>query len=303
MPGRLQRFRATIAKHGVNAFVDVPARISGAFAGHARAGRITVEGTLNGAPFRATLVPTRGGPHRLFVNGGMRSAAGVGVGDVVSIGVQATAPEAVRPPRDVAGALRRAGVLEAFNRLPPSHRRELLRYVADARTPETRARYIRRCIDHVRGTPVPSGSRRPSPALWTCPACGHQFVNRNQWHSCARVDLDEPFRGRPARIRELFDRLRATVESMGPVTLVPYRHRVAFMVRVRFAGAVPRSRWLEVGLWLTRRLDDPRFRKVETIAPNVHLHLLRIEDASQIDAQVAGWLREAYAVGCQEHLA
>ncbi len=33
-----------------------------------------------------------------------------------------------------------------------------------------------------------------------------------------------------------------------------------------------------------------------------YAHLLRVAETSQLDEQVAGWIREAYAVGCQEHL-
>ncbi len=33
-----------------------------------------------------------------------------------------------------------------------------------------------------------------------------------------------------------------------------------------------------------------------------YVHLLRVAKASQLDEEVAGWIREAYAVGCQEHL-
>ncbi len=74
------------------------------------------------------------------------------------------------------------------------------------------------------------------------------------------------------------------------------------MVRVRFAGTIPRTRWLEIGFWLSRRIESPRFRKIETIYPNAHVPLLRITEAAQLDREVAAWLREAYAVGCQEHL-
>ena len=74
------------------------------------------------------------------------------------------------------------------------------------------------------------------------------------------------------------------------------------MVRVRFAGAVPKKRWLDVGLWLTRRVEDPRFHRIETITPNVHVHVLRITDADHLDDQVAEWVKEAYAVGRQEHV-
>ncbi len=105
------------------------------------------------------------------------------------------------------------------------------------------------------------------------------------------------------RIRELFDRLRAMVGACGPVKVVAYRDRVGFMVRVRFAGAVPRTRWLEIGFWLTRRVEHPRFDKVETIYPKVHIHLLRITEPADLNGEVAAWLEEAYAVGCQRHLA
>jgi hypothetical protein len=138
--------------------------------------------------------------------------------------------------------------------------------------------------------------------LWTCPGCGRSFVTRNAYHSCEAHTLDEPFAGKPALIRELFDQVRTTVESFGPVTVVPYRDRVAFMVRVRFAGVRPRQRWIDVAFWLTRRVQSPRLRKVETLSPYTHVHSVRVCGPSDVDDELADWLREAYAIGCQEHL-
>ena len=71
---------------------------------------------------------------------------------------------------------------------------------------------------------------------------------------------------------------------------------------MRFAGARPRMNWLEVGFWLPRRIEHSCFRRIETIYPNAHVHLIRVTERSQLDAKLAGWLREAYAVGCQRHL-
>lgn len=310
---QVEQFRATIRKSGINPHVDVPARVSRVFAPYARAGRIRVEGALNGASIQGSLVPIGHGRHRLFVNGGMRAAAAVGVGDTVSFRLAATQPQQVRPPADVVAALKRVeGASAAFDRLSPSHRRELLRSVNDARTPETRKRRIEKIADQVLGTgggtggaPVPgrrAGGRARERALWRCPKCGNQFVNRNQWHSCARYDLSLPFKGNPPYVRALFDRWRKMVEACGRVRMLAYRNRVGFMVRVRFAGATPKKNGLDVGFWLPRRLDSPRFEKIETILPNVHLHRLRVTTADQLDAELAGWLTEAYACGCQKHL-
>jgi uncharacterized protein YdeI (YjbR/CyaY-like superfamily) len=39
----------------------------------------------------------------------------------------------------------------AFDRLPPSHRREYLEYVNEAKRPETRARRIEKTVTHLAG--------------------------------------------------------------------------------------------------------------------------------------------------------
>ena len=299
--GTAKRFRARIYKQGPNPYVDVPQRVTRAFASHARAGRISVEGTLNGTPILATLVPMGKGGHRLYVNGGMRSATGVAVGDTVSFQLRAISRDAVPLPPDVVEALRSAnGAEAALGALTPSHRRELLHYINDARTPRTRRRRIETTIQHALGKGVPAGRKGRDRPLWTCPRCGNEFVNKNQYHSCKRYTLNELFAARPPHIRGLFDRLRGMVEACGPVKVLPHRDMVGFMVRVRFAGAVPRTRWMDVALWLPRRVEDPRFHKIETVSPDVNVHLLRITDPEQLDDQVAAWIEDAYAMGRQE---
>jgi hypothetical protein len=121
-------------------------------------------------------------------------------------------------------------------------------------------------------------------------------------HSCEKHSLDEPFREKPAEILRLFDAVRQIVEAIGPVTLVPYRDRVAFMVRVRFAGVRPGRSWLDVDFWLTRRIESPRFKRIETLSPYAHVFTVRVTDPADVDSELAGWLREAYSVGCRDHL-
>ena len=292
-----QRFQARIGKQGPNPYVDVPEEVSLAFAHHSRGGRVSVEGRLNEASIRATLVPVGKGRHRLYVNGGIRAAAGVAVGDTVSFELLSTAHTNVSVPEDLADALDEVdGAREAFEAMSPSHRRELIRYVDDARTPSTRERRIGRSVDHALGKPP--ADRRPSGRpMWNCPRCGNRFVNKNQYHSCKRYSLSDPFEGKPDKIRGLFDRFREIVEAQGPVKMIPYSDAVGFMVRVRFGNATPRTRWLDIGLWLQRRVESPRFRRVETIYPNAHVHVLRITEADQLDEEVESWVKEAYEVG------
>jgi len=53
---------------------------------------------------------------------------------------------------------------------------------------------------------------------------------------------------------------------------------------------------------LARRLENPRFTKVETISPRNHVHSFCFTSPAQMDNVVMSWLREAYRVGQQMHL-
>lgn len=297
------RFMATVRMRGPNPFVDVPGMVTDTLLPFAERGRIRVTGRLNGAEFNATLMPVKPGGHILHVPGGLRAATGVKVGDTVTVDVQALDAQQVIPPRDLAAALSgTGGAAEKWDLLSPTHRRELTRFLEDARTQATRIRRIGQIVAQVQGGTAPPPGRRTHGALWTCPRCGQAFVTRNMNHSCERHSLDEPFQGRPAEILRLFDAVRQTIEDIGPVTLVPYRDRVAFMVRVRFAGVQPRNNRLNVNFWLTRRIESPRFQRVETLSPRTHIYTVWVSDPSDVDSELAGWLREAYGVGCQRHL-
>jgi hypothetical protein len=141
------------------------------------------------------------------------------------------------------------------------------------------------------------------PPLWRCERCGREFANRNQSHACGRHDLDHHFTGKPAKIRELFEAVLAAIREIGPVEVLPEKTRIAFHVRMSFAQVTPRRAWLDGHVVLARRLESPRFRRIETFSPRNHLHAFRLESPSDIDAEFRAWLAEAYAVGEQKHLA
>jgi hypothetical protein len=143
----------------------------------------------------------------------------------------------------------------------------------------------------------------PDESLWRCPECGRRFANRNQTHTCADLhDLDHHFAGREPIVRELFDRVADAVRAIGPVIILPEKTRIAFQVRMSFAQVTPRKRWLDGHVVLARRLEHPRFRKIETFSPRNHVHVFRLERLADVDRTFVAWMREAYAVGEQRHL-
>ena len=221
-----QRFEASIGKQGPNPYVDVPEEVSLAFAHDSREGRVSVEGRLNEASIRATLVPVGKGRHRLYVNGGMRASAGVVVGDTVSFELRSTAHANVSVPEDLAHALDGVdGAREAFDALSPSHRRELIRYVDDARTPATRERRIGRTIDHALGKPP--ADRRPA-AVPCGPVRSAETGSSTGTSTTHATGTACPTpRGQAQQDQRAVRQVpRDSVEAQGPVKMIPYSDAV-----------------------------------------------------------------------------
>jgi hypothetical protein len=131
--------------------------------------------------------------------------------------------------------------------------------------------------------------------LWKCPECGHRFVTRNLWHSCVRVRLADHFTDKAATLRPLFRRLRAVVRACGPATCYAQRSRIVLQARVRFAGVVVRRQWLELGLWLHRRVTHPALVRVESFGRLGYGHYFCLRAPADLDPALARFIREAYA--------
>ena len=53
---------------------------------------------------------------------------------------------------------------------------------------------------------------------------------------------------------------------------------------------------------LDRRIDSPRFLRIDTFSPRNVVHVFRLSRPDEVDTEFAAWLAEAYRVGAQEHL-
>ena len=146
-------------------------------------------------------------------------------------------------------------------------------------------------------------SMRQSNALWKCKKCGRPFANRNQTHSCGRFTVAEFLDGKSPEAVQLYQRFAAVIGELDDVMAAPARTRVGFQVRMIFASV---NRLNDDGLAahvvLARRFENPRFTKIESFSPCNHVHNFVIHDVDEIDDEVKSWLREAHAVGKQEHL-
>jgi uncharacterized protein YdeI (YjbR/CyaY-like superfamily) len=77
-----------------------------------------------------------------------REAAGIKGGDKIEVALDLDdGPREVEIPKDLAAALNKAKVREAFDKLAYTHRKEHVRSITEAKAAETRQRRIDKCID------------------------------------------------------------------------------------------------------------------------------------------------------------
>jgi hypothetical protein len=107
-------------------------------------GMTTVEGTINGFPFRATLEPDGQKSHWLKVSRKMLRSAGADAGDIVTLEIASAGAEPEpRVPADLRKALAAAPKARAlWSDITPVARRDWIQWIISAKQPETRTRRI-----------------------------------------------------------------------------------------------------------------------------------------------------------------
>ena len=111
--------------------------------------RVKIKATIEGEPYRGTLVRMGSPHHMLLVLKEIREKIGKDIGDKVSIELEEDIePRVVEIPPDLQHALNAAPLAQAyFNRLSFTHQKEYVRWVTEAKRPETRADRVQRTIE------------------------------------------------------------------------------------------------------------------------------------------------------------
>lgn len=144
------RFRTTIfGAPGRSATgIPFPAEVVEALGGGKRP---AVRVTLNGYTY-ATTLGSMGGQVLAPLAAEHRTAAGVAAGEEHDVDVELdAAPRTVETPGDLAAALAKdAAATATFEKLAPSHRKEYVRWITEAKKAETRATRVARAVDALR---------------------------------------------------------------------------------------------------------------------------------------------------------
>jgi len=109
--------------------------------------RVPVRGTINGFPFRSSLMPM-GGCHFMVVNRNIREGAGVKAGDTVRVVmVRDDAERLVEPPPWLRQELAKSKTANSnWEKLSYTHKKEIARSLIDAKQEATRIRRLAKAM-------------------------------------------------------------------------------------------------------------------------------------------------------------
>ena len=147
MPDKKLRFKATIQgkEAGVVAAITPPVDVSDYFGTR---GRVPVRGTINGFPFRSSLMPC-GGPHLMPVNKALRAGAGAQPGDTVEVVMERDLEErTVEAPPELEKQLAKSEkARERWDSLSFTHKKEMANCIRNAKQEETKKRRLAKVLD------------------------------------------------------------------------------------------------------------------------------------------------------------
>ncbi len=111
--------------------------------------RQAVKGTINGFPFRNSLMPEGDGTYVMMVNKELQAGAKAKAGDTVNVTLEIDdTPRSVEIPDDLQASLTKvAGAGNAFAALSYSHQKEFVDWIGEAKKVETRARRIEKSLE------------------------------------------------------------------------------------------------------------------------------------------------------------
>ena len=144
---RLEKFEPLMGKKESSSAtgIVIPFDVEKAFG----ARRVPVKAYINGAEYRGT-VTRMNGHYVMVVPKSFREAAGVSAGETIKVEIERDAEERmVSVPPDLARALKSSNLLEAWQKLSYTHRKEYVFAIEEAKKDETRARRIAAALDYL----------------------------------------------------------------------------------------------------------------------------------------------------------
>ena len=104
------------------------------------------------------------------------------------------------------------------------------------------------------------------------------------------------FVGKTEAVKSLYAHLLAAIREFGPVIEAAKKTSIHLDRRVGFAGVYVRKNYLNLNIRTDYPVSNPRVYKTDQVSKNRYHHMVKLETEADLDAELLGWLQDAYAL-------
>ncbi|MFD0766038.1 DUF5655 domain-containing protein [Mucilaginibacter lutimaris] len=129
---------------------------------------------------------------------------------------------------------------------------------------------------------------------YTCPKCDRELTRESQWHHCARINLDDLFKGKSPELVLTFDKLLAEVSDWPDVLVGVTPNCVTFVHRQTFFVIRPMQKALDLKFYSSAEIKQPPVIKSTASGKKRFENHIRLGDVSELRPQLFAWVRESW---------
>ena len=129
---------------------------------------------------------------------------------------------------------------------------------------------------------------------------GHQcyhckaFVQPGEAHDCWTTTEAALTADLPEDLREAWERLREAAVALGEQRIYASHSSIMFARKACYFFVRPKTKFLEVCVFLGRAITAPQIRRVEQTSKAKKAHFIRITHRDEVEPPITDWLEEAY---------
>jgi hypothetical protein len=131
--------------------------------------------------------------------------------------------------------------------------------------------------------------------MFTCPKCERQIKYENQWHYCAKVDIDSLFEGKADELVLIFDKVLVEVAEWDNVIVSATKNCIVFSRNKGFLIVRPMQKMIDLKFFSEERLSGWLIHKSEAYNSKYENHI-RLTNAEEVLPEVFKHLRHSYQI-------
>jgi hypothetical protein len=126
--------------------------------------------------------------------------------------------------------------------------------------------------------------------------CYHckQWVEEGEEHDCWTTTETALTQDLSGELQDAWERLRETAASFGDQRIYASHKSVMFSRKSCYFFVRPKRNFLEICVFLGRRLKAPQVRRVDRASKYKIVNVIQIRHRDEVEVPITDWLREAY---------